>query len=986
MKITFISKVSALLLGLFVITTSIIYIFFHRESINPEQASASAVQTQSWLYWLDSRELNPYNNPSPGSGSGNQFVGEKISTPPLGGSGTSVDLNTDPDYIPNYTVVDLGQTLEPAQDPETYDPITSGDILLSDWNVATLNSYRAALSAKPNGPSDPKVLAYFEIGAIESHREGEYEFATGDSEIVPDLYDPSCTVDGYPEYHAAYWTDRWFQGIIVPRLDAAIAAGFDGGYLDMAISYEAGLTDVGCAGVNWNATRFDIVSDQDASLLDRNDVENRAYLMRRLIIQMNQYLSSIGQSDFLLIPQNAPELYDDWRTGTTHPEYLAAIDGIAIEDSFAELSYSAASNGTAAACDFQNGGSSCQSFQSENYTWAQNMKAAAGADFIMLASDYDVDQSYLQQDFETDGGGNYTETEILALDVWEQGFIPHINARSSAEELTYIYPPIYMRQSTPGNQIPVAVDDTYTIQEDTSIDTSADVGVDSVLSNDTDADVGDILTSAVLSDVSNGTLVLSLNGDFTYMPDQDYSGSDSFTYTVSDGNGGSDTGQVIITINEVNDPPTATDDSYTLQQGDFLPNGTNVLDNDDDIESPSVLTVTDFSAPSLGTLNIASNGDITYTAGASSLGTETITYTVSDSQGATDTATISITITEQDLPPVVNAGADVNITLAQLPHTFSPTITDPDDLLGELDIAWTLVSYTLPAGTTYPDIDYSIRDFNTPTAEFTAAYPGTYVISLSVSDDTSTITDNLVISLTGNLPPINQISSNISALLGETILVDADPIDYEGDVLSFKWSQASGPATVDIVGVEEQVATIEFPVVDQSQLSEPVQLDVGEYTFEIETSDASGSDTDVFTVNVTLNEAPVIDSLSFPQSIEGNTTSLTASVSDDTLPASESLTYTWSVISSPEGASVSFDPEGALSTEALFSQPGTYTIRFTASDSLLSSYEDFNIVVEALSSSEGSLSDTGLDISLLVLTLSTATAVSGVSLVYKRRK
>jgi hypothetical protein len=89
------------------------------------------------------------------------------------------------------------------------------------------------------------------------------------------------------------------------------------------------------------------------------------------------------------------------------------------------------------------------------------------------------------------------------------------------------------------NDDPLANDDSATTDQDTA------VTID-VLANDTDADE-DTLTVDSLTQPVNGTVVKN-GSDVTYMPDAGFTGSDSFTYTVSDGNGGSDTATVTVTV------------------------------------------------------------------------------------------------------------------------------------------------------------------------------------------------------------------------------------------------------------------------------------------------------------------------------------------------------------------------------------------------------------------------------------------------------
>ena len=85
------------------------------------------------------------------------------------------------------------------------------------------------------------------------------------------------------------------------------------------------------------------------------------------------------------------------------------------------------------------------------------------------------------------------------------------------------------------------------------------------MANDTDAE-GDSLTAVLVAGPSHGTLSLNANGGFTFTLAANYNGSDSFTYIVSDGHGGTATGTVNITVNPVNDNPVAVDDSAATDE------------------------------------------------------------------------------------------------------------------------------------------------------------------------------------------------------------------------------------------------------------------------------------------------------------------------------------------------------------------------------------------------------------------------------------
>ncbi|PLX68398.1 MAG: hypothetical protein C0602_09500, partial [Denitrovibrio sp.] len=135
----------------------------------------------------------------------------------------------------------------------------------------------------------------------------------------------------------------------------------------------------------------------------------------------------------------------------------------------------------------------------------------------------------------------------------------------------------------PSNDMPIAVDNTVTVDEDGS-------AVINVLANDTDID-GDTLTVESFEQPTNGTAVLNDDGTFTYTPNADYNGSDSFEYTITDGKGGTSTATVNIGITSVNDGPVAAEDSGVTAEDTSLT--INVLANDTDIDGDT-LTVESF--------------------------------------------------------------------------------------------------------------------------------------------------------------------------------------------------------------------------------------------------------------------------------------------------------------------------------------------------------------------------------------------------------
>ena len=150
------------------------------------------------------------------------------------------------------------------------------------------------------------------------------------------------------------------------------------------------------------------------------------------------------------------------------------------------------------------------------------------------------------------------------------------------------------------NDAPVAAADTATTNEDIAATIY-------VLANDSDVD-GDALSVSSVTQGAHGTVVINTNGTVTYTPAANYNGSDSFSYTISDGNGGSATASVPITVTSVNDSPVAAADSYSTGEDTTLTVAApGVLGNDSDVDGDS-LTAVLVSGPAHGALALGGAG------------------------------------------------------------------------------------------------------------------------------------------------------------------------------------------------------------------------------------------------------------------------------------------------------------------------------------------------------------------------------------------
>jgi VCBS repeat-containing protein len=224
------------------------------------------------------------------------------------------------------------------------------------------------------------------------------------------------------------------------------------------------------------------------------------------------------------------------------------------------------------------------------------------------------------------------------------------------------------------NHAPAAVNDSYSTSEDTILEITSP----GVLANDTDAD-SDPLTALKITDPAHGSLTFNADGSFSYNPEANYYGSDSFTYRANDGEEDSNIATVTITINAVNDPPVAVDDTATVDQ-DSTDNFIDVLANDSDAEGETI-TVTGVTQAAHGSVTF-NPGGVTYTPNAGFSGDDSFTYTVSDGNpGGYTAGTVTVTVIESDPNSAPVAVEDSYTTLMNT----TLTITAPGLLGNDTD-------------------------------------------------------------------------------------------------------------------------------------------------------------------------------------------------------------------------------------------------------------------------------------------------------------
>jgi VCBS repeat-containing protein len=408
---------------------------------------------------------------------------------------------------------------------------------------------------------------------------------------------------------------------------------------------------------------------------------------------------------------------------------------------------------------------------------------------------------------------------------------------------------------TPVNDFPIAINDSYVATEDTPLTVSS--WFFGVLANDSDVDNPPFSLTAVLpTQPVHGTLVLNADGTFTYTPEANFNGKDSFTYKASDGVATSNAATVTITVQPVNDPPVANNDNYgppailLNEDTPLVISAPGVLSNDSDPDFDTIFA-TGATQPAHGTVTLNSNGSFTYLPAVDFNGVDSFTYKTSDGFGAlSNSATVTITVQPvPDVPVAVNDNFVID-------EDHDLTISAPGILANDSDVDSPVLAavnfgpLSNPAsGVLFANSDGSIT-FR-PSANFNGPISFTY-----------RATDGILVSNTAtatiNVQPVNDppqaANDNYLAQRGGTLLIPipgvlANDLDVDGDML-----------TASLVsGVGAGNGTLTGPNADGSfTYTSPTNLAVSTVSFTYRAIDPSGaSSTATVTIQVGFPPPPI---------------------------------------------------------------------------------------------------------------------------------
>ncbi|MFN7777771.1 MAG: Ig-like domain-containing protein, partial [Betaproteobacteria bacterium] len=351
----------------------------------------------------------------------------------------------------------------------------------------------------------------------------------------------------------------------------------------------------------------------------------------------------------------------------------------------------------------------------------------------------------------------------------------------------------------PVNDAPLAVDDSYNVSVNEVLTVSTFGS--GVLGNDSDPDSPSAGWTAQLvagQGPQSGSVALAADGTFTYAPNNDFVGDDSFVYRLSDGEGKSATATAYLVVGgTANVPPAALNDAYTVAEDGVLTVAAytaGVLGNDSDGDGDP-LSANLAQGPRFGTLTLAGDGTFVYQPNTDFTGTDRFTYVARDGRGGQSSlATAVVVVAPVNDPPVAADDAYSGEQRAALTiGALAGVLANDSDLDGPG------MSAVLEAGPSHGTVTLSANGsfVYTPTGSYYGPDSFTYrAFDGALYSDLATAAIDVI---RVNAPP--QAADDQASVTEETVRTigvlvnDSDPDLVDGDFLTLL-SETSARATL----------------------------------------------------------------------------------------------------------------------------------------------------------------------------------------------
>ncbi|WP_319639002.1 tandem-95 repeat protein [Vibrio parahaemolyticus] len=435
---------------------------------------------------------------------------------------------------------------------------------------------------------------------------------------------------------------------------------------------------------------------------------------------------------------------------------------------------------------------------------------------------------------------------------------------------------------------PVAdiVADKATVVEDTST-------VIKVLGNDTFEGDDQVVSLDTNNGPANGTVSVNPDGSVTYTPNDNYHGTDSFTYIVTSG-GVSESTTVEVNVTPVNDAPVAKDDIATTQEDTAVT--IDVLSNDSDVDGDK-LSIESVSVPKeQGTVEVV-DGKLVFTPAENFNGHAEITYTVTDGQ-LTDEAKVTVTVNPVNDAPTIKVDAVESITEdAVSTDTVVATLTVRDTDTSEDQLTVSLENnsngYFVLVGDEVKLTQAGVDAVNNDELNLKDL-----TISASVSDGvnpTANDSDSLIVNRVNNAPTVeNAIADQVLSEDFDAYTIDLNEVFKDSDS-SLEFS-VSGNNSIQI-SIVNGVATI-TPTVDWN----------GKETITFTAKDPSGESVSQ-TVDFTV--APVVDIKADSTNVVEDTPTIINVLGNDTFEGADKV-VSLDAENSPKNGTVIVNSDGTV--------------------------------------------------------------------------
>ncbi len=461
------------------------------------------------------------------------------------------------------------------------------------------------------------------------------------------------------------------------------------------------------------------------------------------------------------------------------------------------------------------------------------------------------------------------------------------------------------------NTEPKAVSDSFLTDEDIGLKVNISNGV---LSNDTDLDKDKLVVSTAhpWSLPTHGILLLNADGSFTYKPNPDFNGKDSFTYQANDGVADSEIATVIITVKPVNDSPIISNVPATLNVNELIPLTFKALGSDIDNPTESIrFSLTD--APEGSVINPQTG--VFFWTPSEIQGAGQYLFKVNATDGeTTSSAPIKITVDEVNVAPLFS-NIPTTTTINELePYTFTVKATDSD-------IPIQTLTYSLDGAPDGATINSTTGLFNWTPSEI-QGNGSSYEFTVKVSD--GIVTTDAGIRLTVkevNSAPILQpvLNQTIDELKPLSLFAAGSDQDIPANLISYELN-SNAPAGMTIDLKSGQI----FWIPSEAQGS-------GDYSVTVRLTDSgtpSLFDTKTFKIHVNeVNTAPRLTPLGNRIVNEELNLTFNVTAADADLPAN-SLRY--SIVVGPAGASLDNGKFTWTPTER--QGPGTFNLTIRVTD------------------------------------------------------